>query len=146
MTSTDSIDPERQKAARYAWVVTIAIIVLFVILPFSYTASQPSNNGDHFDPALNVIELVGIAGSTSAFAFFLIALVLRASGKPAQIRSPIAIRRSLDQGIVLTLIYWLFFIGLAITGGDGDGIMRGWLVILYPFIAIPYVLVSSRKS
>ena len=80
----------------------------------------------------------------SAIAFFVLALIFRANGKASQRRAPIAMRRSLDHGVVLTFFYWLLFIALTRTGGDGDGIMRGWMVILYPVIVVSYVMLTSR--
>jgi lipopolysaccharide export LptBFGC system permease protein LptF len=82
----------------------------------------------------------------STLAFFILALMFRAGGMATQNRAPSAMRRSLDQGIVLTFFYWLLFIALTSTGSDGDGIMRGWMVILYPFILVAYVLLSSRET
>jgi hypothetical protein len=146
MNPTDDVTKQRQKVARYAWLVTVAITVLFVIAPFSYTASLSSNSNDQFDPTVNIIELVGIAGCMSALAFSILALTFRAGGKVTQKRTPSAMRRSLDQGIVLTFFYWLLFIALTSTGSDGDGIMRGWMVIFYPFVVVSYVLLSSRET
>lgn len=143
MNSTEGGRTERGSVARYVWLVTAAITVLFVIAPFAYTASRPGSSKEHFDPFVNLVELVGIAGCMSAVAFFILALLFRKGGRAAQKRSPSAMRRSLDQGLILTLCYWLLFIALSSTGGDADGIMRGWMVILYPVVTVSYVLLTS---
>ncbi len=144
MNSTEDINTERHKVARYAWLVTAAITALFVIAPFSYTASQQRSSNDHFDPVVNLVELIGIAGGMSAIAFLVLAFMFRPSGKATQKRSPSVVRRSLDRGIMLTFLYWLLFIALTSTGADGDGIMRGWMAILYPVVVVSYVLLTSR--
>ena len=145
MNPSDTNMTERNKVARYAWQVTAAIVVLFVVAPFLYTTTQQGGGNGYFDPLVNTIDLVGIGGCMSAISFFVLAIMFRPSGRSAQKRSPSAMRRSLDQGLILTAFYWMLFVALTHTGGDGDGIMRGWMVILYPVVLISYVLHTSRR-
>lgn len=145
MNSPDRNTTERKAVARYAWQVTAVIVVLFVIAPFTYTFTQQASSSDQFDPTVNMIEMIGIGGCMSAIAFCVLAIKLRASGKSAARRTPSSMRQSLNQGLILTLLYWMFFIALTRTGGDSDGILRGWMVILFPVLLLSYVLLASRQ-
>ncbi|MBQ0958991.1 hypothetical protein KAK06_08465 [Ideonella sp. 4Y11] len=146
MTGTDELLAQRRSVARYAWWITAGIAVLCVLVPFFYAFTRPGGAPDQFNAAANLAELVGMAGSLSTLSFLVVAVMFRENGPAARRRLPAAMKQALDEGLILTAGYWLLFIAMSSTGGDGDGILRGWLIILYPPILVAYVMLNSRRG
>lgn len=144
MTGSDELQAQRRSVARHAWWITAGIAALCVVAPFLYAFTQPGGAPDQFNAAANLAELVGLAGSLSTLSFLVVAVVFRENGPAARRRQPAAMRKSLDEGLILTAAYWLLFIAMSSTRGDGDGMLRGWLIILYPPILVAYVMLNSR--
>jgi hypothetical protein len=129
-----------ESAIRQSWLVVAALFLLFVVAPYTYLYAFTPWADIQYDPNINLIELLGIGGSASTLSFLIIAFRFTAKRGKAETASPTHMRKALFSGLVITGGYWLFFILLTSTGGDADGIMRGWMIILFPFAIISYVL------
>jgi hypothetical protein len=138
---SDSIE----SAIRQAWLVTAALFLLFVLAPYTYLYAFTPWADIQYDPNLNIIELLAIGGSASTLSFLVIAFRFSAKREKAETASPAYMRKALFSGLLITGGYWLFFLFLTSNGSDGDGIMRGWMLILFPFAITSYVLHVARQ-
>lgn len=133
-------------AIRNAWLVATALLLIFVGAPSFYLYLHGTTGDVQFDPRVNLIEIIRIAGSASSLAFYIIAVRFSAKRRKNRNVSPVWMQRALFSGLIATLIYWFFFLLLMSAGSDGDGIMRGWMIILYPFLIVWYVLLVARRT
>lgn len=146
MSSPGPNRTDLQGAIRSAWLALAGILVCFVALPSVYIHLHGPTSATQFDPTTNLVEVIRIAGSASAVAFFVIAVRFRAKRHAGTAVSPEWMQRALAYGLVASFVYWLLFLVLMSTGGDGDGIMRGWMIILYPAVTVSYVLLVARRT
>lgn len=134
-----------ESAVRFAWLVTALLLLFFVLVPYIMSSYLASQGVDQFDSRLNFLALLTIAGSLSSLSFFIIAYRFNRK-RTAPSASPNKMWTAIIKGLFFVLIYWALFFYLTVTHEDGDGIMRGWMGILFPFILVKMVLHFSRDS
>ena len=130
-------------AVRNAWRVTLLIFLFFVLMPFVFSLYLKSQGADRYDPNINILGIITALGGVSSLSFLFISFMFSRARKMAS-ASPNRMCISIKVGLVITFIYWALFFYLTLSGTDGDGIMRGWTCILFPYIFIPSVLMLSR--
>lgn len=146
MSQPGSNSAELQGAIRNAWLAVAAICVMFVAIPSVYIFLHGPTSATQFDSTTNLIEIIRIAGSTSAIAFVIIAIRFHAKRSVSKAVSPAWMQRALAYGLVASLVYWLlFFLVLMSSGSDGP-ILPGGMLLLYPALVVWYVLLVARRT
>lgn len=128
---------------RLAWLVTVLIFLGSVLAPYFLLSYLASQGIDKLDDRINYLELLIIVGGLSSLSFFIVAYRFNGN-KTAPGTTPTRMCSAIISGLVFTLIYWVLYFYLTQSHDDGDGIMRGWMCILYPFILVKMVIRFSR--
>ena len=129
---------------RYTWRVTILIFMLFILLPVALSLYFKSHGADQYDQNINILDMMSIIGGLTSLSFLFISFRFSATKNRMAGLSVSRICIFIKSRLIFTFAYWSLFFYLSLSGKDGDGIMRGWMIILYPFFLVPKALRLSK--